>query len=112
MFWADRIADEIKKTVKPRAGAGKPLLIRDEKTASGKVHVGSMRGVAIHGALSAVLTDMKVANEFKYEINDFDPFDGLPNYLSKEQYAPLLGKQLFSIPSPDPSAPNYAEYYG
>ena len=51
MFWADRIAAEIKDKVIPRAGAGKPLLIRDEKTVSGKVHVGSMRGVAIHGAL-------------------------------------------------------------
>jgi lysyl-tRNA synthetase, class I len=112
MFWADRIALEIKQTVKPRAGAGKPLLIRDEKTASGKVHVGSMRGVAIHGALSSVLNEMGVANEFKYEINDFDPFDGLPNYLPQSQYEPLLGKQLLSIPSPDPSAPNYAEFYG
>lgn len=112
MFWADRIADEIKKTVTPRAGAGKPLLIRDEKTASGKVHVGSMRGVAIHGALSAVLTDMGVANEFKYEINDFDPFDGLPNYLPADTYKPLLGKQLLSIQSPDASAPNFAELYG
>jgi hypothetical protein len=36
MFWADRIADEIKRNVVPRAGVGKPLLIRDEKTASGK----------------------------------------------------------------------------
>lgn len=112
MFWADRIAEEIKKTVTPRAGAGKPLLIRDEKTASGKVHVGSMRGVAIHGALSAVLSEMGVANEFKYEINDFDPFDGLPNYLPQEEYEPLLGKQLLDVPSPNSSVPNYAEFYG
>jgi lysyl-tRNA synthetase class 1 len=71
-----------------------------------------MRGVAIHGALSAVLTDMGVANEFKYEINDFDPFDGLPNYLPADTYKPLLGKQLLSIQSPDASAPNFAELYG
>ena len=112
MFWADRIAQEIKDTVIPRAGVGKPLLIRDEKTASGKVHVGSMRGVAIHGALSAALTSMGVANEYKYEINDFDPFDGLPNYLDAEVYKPLLGSQLSSIRSPDSSAKNYAEFYG
>jgi len=112
MFWADRIADEIKRTVIPRAGAGKPLLIRDEKTASGKVHVGSMRGVAIHGAISKVLKDKGVENEFKYEINDFDPFDGLPNYLPPDQYKPLLGAQLLDVRSPDPSVVNYAQYYG
>ncbi len=112
MFWADRIAEEIKNTVKPRAGEGKPLLIRDEKTASGKVHVGSMRGVAIHGALAAVLTQMGIANEYKYEINDFDPFDGLPMYLRQDVYRPLLGAQLYKLQSPDPSAPSYAEFYG
>ncbi len=112
MFWADRIAQEIKEKVTPRRGAGKPILIRDEKTASGRVHVGSMRGVAIHGALAAALTDMGVANEFKYEINDFDPFDGLPNYLDASVYGPLLGSQLYKTPSPDPSAPNFAEFYG
>lgn len=45
MFWADKIAKEIKK----ERGDG-PLIIRDEKTMSGRVHIGSMRGVAIHGA--------------------------------------------------------------
>ena len=109
MFWADRIADQIKNTVTPRAGVGKPLLIRDEKTVSGKVHVGSMRGVAIHGALSSTLSHMGVLNEFKYEMNDFDPFDGLPLYLDKEIYGPLLGGQLYKIPSPDPSFNNFAD---
>ena len=44
MLWADRIAGEIRDTRKPRDG--KTFLIRDEKTLSGRVHVGSMRGVS------------------------------------------------------------------
>ncbi len=112
MFWADRIAAEIEERFKDRIKKGEPLLIRDEKTASGRVHVGSMRGVAIHGLLARVLRERGVLNEFKYEINDFDPFDGLPNYLPADQYKPLLGGQLYKIPSPDSSAPNYADFYG
>ena len=53
MFWADRIAKEIQETdAAKNATKDSPLIIRDEKTLSGRVHVGSMRGVAIHGLLS------------------------------------------------------------
>ncbi len=112
MFWADRIADEIALRFKDRIAKGERLLVRDEKTASGRVHVGSMRGVAIHGLLSRVLRERGIANEFKYEINDFDPFDGLPQYLPREVYEPYMGTQLYRVPSPDASAPNFAEFYG
>ena len=47
MLWADRIAGEIRDTRTPRNG--KIFRIRDEKTLSGRVHVGSMRGVALMG---------------------------------------------------------------
>lgn len=112
MFWADRIAGEIEERFKDRIKKGERLLLRDEKTASGRVHVGSMRGVAIHGLLARVLRERGVANEYKYEINDFDPFDGLPSYLPAEQYKPLLGGQLYKVPSPDPSATSLADLYG
>ena len=58
MFWADKIAEEIEK----KFGKQAPVLIRDEKTVSGRVHVGSMRGVAIHGAVHEALTDRGVTN--------------------------------------------------
>lgn len=112
MFWADRIVGAIAEHFTDRIKAGEPLVIRDEKTASGRVHVGSMRGVAIHGLLSKVLREQGVANKFMYEINDFDPFDGLPSYLPKEVYEPYMGVQLFRAPSPEASSPNFAEYYG
>jgi lysyl-tRNA synthetase, class I len=103
MFWADRIAGEVRK----RFGAGKPILVRDEKTPSGRVHVGSMRGVAIHGAIAEALGSSGV---FKYEFNDLDPMDGFPEYLP-ESFREHMGKPLRNIPSPDGKAKNFAEYF-
>ena len=107
MFWADRIAQEVEK----RFGKDKPLIIRDEKTVSGRVHVGSMRGVAIHGVVSGALKEAKVENTFKYELNDFDVFDTAPEYLPRE-FERYIGMLLKDVPSPDPSAKNFAEYCG
>ena len=108
MFWADRIAEEIEK----KFGKTKPVLVRDEKTVSGRVHVGSMRGVAIHGAVHEALADKGVTNTFKYELNDFDVFDGIPDYLPHEQFEKYLGMMLRDVPSPEPSAKSFAEYFG
>src|ERR1043166_4089062 len=103
MFWADRIVEQIINTprFKAKISAGEPLVIRDEKTASGRVHVGALRGVAIHGVGSEVLTGRGVANWVLYEINDFDPMDGLPVYLDKSTFEPHMGKPLCEVPSPD-----------
>lgn len=110
MLWADRITSEIQDTRKPRDG--KTFLIRDEKTLSGRVHVGSMRGVAIHGLISEVLAEQGVANEFRFELNDFDPFDSIPGYLDTGKFTEHLGKPLFAVPSPEAGFTNYAEYFG
>ncbi len=110
MLWADRIVSEIRNTRTPRNG--KTFLIRDEKTLSGRVHVGSMRGVAIHGLISEVLGEQGVANEFRFELNDFDPFDSIPGYLDTEKFKEHLGKPLYRVPSPEPGFKNYAEYFG
>ncbi len=110
MLWADRIASEIRDTRKPRDG--KTFLIRDEKTISGRVHVGSMRGVAIHGLISEVLAEYGIANEFRFEIGDLDPFDSIPSYLDVEKFTEHLGKPLYAVPSPESGFANYAEYFG
>lgn len=112
MFWLDRIYGQIEKAIPDKLASGKPLFIRDEKTASGRVHVGSMRALALHAALSERLSEAGVKNTFVYEINDFDPMDGLPVYLDEKVFAEHMGKPLYSIPSPDPAvAPNFAEYF-
>ena len=109
MLWVDKIAQKIETTFKDQ---GKPLIVRDEKTASGRVHVGSMRGVAVHGVVSEALSERGVENTFLYEINDFDPMDGLPSYLDASEYEKYMGQPLYTIPSPDGKAENFAEYYG
>lgn len=111
MFWADKIVDKIKDDLKDQIKSGKPLIIRDEKTASGRIHIGSMRGVALHGIISEILSEQNIKNTFLYEINDFDPMDGLPSYLDEQKYKEHMGKPLFMVPSPDGKAKNYAEYF-
>ena len=110
MLWADRIASEIRSTRAPRDG--ETFLIRDEKTISGRVHVGSMRGVAIHGLIAEALSGQGVANTYRFEINDFDPFDSIPGYLDADRFREHLGKPLFAVPSPEPGHANFAEYFG
>ncbi|MBI2004769.1 hypothetical protein HYS79_01240 [Patescibacteria group bacterium] len=61
MFWAERIAGEIVERYKGRKGT---IVVRDEKTVSGRVHIGSMRGVAIHGAVAKILAEQKSRTYF------------------------------------------------
>ncbi len=110
MLWADRIAGEIRDTCTPKDG--KTFLIRDEKTLSGRVHVGSMRGVAIHGLMAEILSEYGIPNTFQYELNDFDPFDSIPGYLDADTFRGHLGKPLYGVPSPEAGFSNYAEYFG
>lgn len=112
MFWLDRIFGQIETQLKDKIASGKPLLVRDEKTASGRVHIGSMRALALHAAISERLEEAGIPRVFKYEINDFDPMDGLPVYLDEATYRPHMGKPLYTIPSPDGKAKNFAEYFG
>jgi len=110
MFWADRVIDKIEKGIKREADKSE-LVVRDEKTASGRVHVGSMRGVVVHGIISRILEERGFQNKFYFEINDFDPMDDLPPYLDQDEYSKYLGFPLYLIPSPDKKAQNFAEFY-
>jgi lysyl-tRNA synthetase class 1 len=81
MYWADTIAEKIKISYKEKIQKGEVLIVRDEKTLSGRVHVGSLRGLAIHGLVAEVLKEQNIACKYLFEFNDFDPMDGLPVYL-------------------------------
>jgi len=111
MFWADDIAKQIKDRYADKIAAGKPIVIRDEKTASGRVHVGSLRGVAIHGVIFEILKEQGIPCKYLFEINDFDPMDGMPIYLDEKKFSQYLGKPLCDVPSPDGKAKNFAEFY-
>lgn len=112
MLWTEKIVEEAKKRFADKIKAGKPIVIRDEKTLSGRVHVGSLRGVAIHGIISELMNDEKIKNKFIFEFNDYDPMDGMPVYLDEKVFKEHMGKILCEIPSPDKKAKNYAEYFG
>ncbi|MBT5016768.1 lysine--tRNA ligase [Candidatus Peregrinibacteria bacterium] len=117
-FWVDDIADQI---IAANPDKDREIILRDEKTASGKVHIGSLRGVIIHGVLAEALNQKGRKATFYYEINDVDPMDGLPVYLDEEAYTPYMGMPLKDIPAPDENGRptgevtpenNFARHYG
>lgn len=112
MYWADNIREKVEEAYREKIKSGRPLVVRDEKTLSGRVHVGSLRGVVVHGIVYEVLREKGIACKYFFELNDFDPMDGLPVYLDKEKFLPFMGKPLCDVPSPDGKAKNYAEYFG
>lgn len=112
MLWVDKVVEDIKERLASQMDAGRIVVVRDEKTASGRVHVGSMRGVAIHATVAEALRQAGVEATFLYEINDTDPMDGLPVYLDEEKYKPEMGKPLNKVVAPSAGFENFAEEYG
>ncbi|MGH2405048.1 MAG: lysine--tRNA ligase [bacterium] len=104
-MWVDLLADEILRTrPEPRH------VINDAKSPSGRIHVGSLRGVILHDCVARGLGDRNVPAEFLYGYDDYDPVDAVP--VGHEDLAPHLGRPLCDVPSPDASAaPNFARYY-
>ncbi|MBU0458153.1 lysine--tRNA ligase, partial [Patescibacteria group bacterium] len=112
MFWADEIVAEISERFSDKIAKKKPLIIRDEKTLSGRVHIGSIRGIVIHGLIAQVLNEKGIANEYKFELNEFDPMDGLPVYVDQKEYKKHMGKPLFTVPAPEEGAKDYPSVFG
>ncbi|MEM9336926.1 MAG: lysine--tRNA ligase [Patescibacteria group bacterium] len=112
MFWAEKIADEVERKYGDRIQAGQPIVVRDEKTASGRVHVGSLRSASLHAIVHDVLKTRGFATNFLFEINDFDPMDGIPGYLDEAEYQQYMGMPLYKVPSPEEGYDNFAELYG
>lgn len=101
MFWADKIA----------ADAQGKQVVNDSKTPSGRVHVGSLRGVVIHDVIYRALKHVGKPSKFLYGVDDYDALDTVPHYLDQEKFAPYLGFPLCNVPSPDDSASDYAKYF-
>ncbi|AFZ54247.1 lysine--tRNA ligase [Cyanobacterium aponinum UTEX 3222] len=101
MFWADKIA----------ASSHQEELVNDSKTPSGRVHVGSVRGVIIHDVMYRALKRAGKPVKFTYGVDDYDALDTVPHYLDKEKFSPYLGYPLCNVPSPDENAPDYAKYF-
>lgn len=105
MFWADKVAEELKKRKLPLEW------VDDMKTPSGRIHVGALRGVVIHDLVYKALRSKGVKTKYTYIFDDHDPMDSLPVYLPKEKFEEYLGVPLYKVPSPVEGFNNYAEYY-
>lgn len=101
MFWADQIAKDAQ---------GEPI-VNDSKTPSGRVHVGSLRGVVIHDVIYRALKHAQKPVKFLYGVDDYDALDTVPRYLNPEQFNPYLGYPLCNVPSPEETASDWAKYF-
>lgn len=106
MFWVDRVAKEIVKS-----GRHKPYWVDDMKTPSGRIHVGSLRGVVLHDLIYKALLDLGVKAKFTYLFDDHDPMDALPACLPLSKWKKYLGQPLYTIPSPKKGFKNFAQHY-
>lgn len=105
MFWADKVANDIKKTT------NKPQWVDDMKTPSGRIHVGSLLGVVVHDLAYKALVDAGFKATYTYVFENHDPMDDIPSYLPREKYEKYLGMPLFAIPSPEEGYKDFASYY-
>ena len=105
MFWVDNVVSELNKRKLPLEW------VDDAKTPSGRIHVGSLRGIVVHDLVYKALKSAGVNAKYTYIFDNHDPMDALPNYLPKEKFEKYLGLPLFKVPSPEKGFNNYAEYY-
>ena len=105
MIWVDR---EVKKIKERKL---KIEWVDDMKTPSGRIHVGSLRGVVIHDLIYKVLKENGVNAKFSYVFNDHDPMDSIPSYLDYSKWEKYAGMPLYKVPSPEPGFKSFAEYY-
>lgn len=105
MYWADDIAQQLKKRNLPLEW------VDDMKTPSGRVHVGALRGVIVHDLAYKALKNAEVNAKYTYVFENHDPMDDIPVYLDRQEYEKYLGMPLFKIPSPEPGYKDFAEYY-
>ncbi len=105
MFWADEVAQQLKKRNFPLEW------VDDMKTPSGRVHVGSLLGVVFHDLVFKALKDAGVNTKYTYVFENHDPMDDIPSYLPREEFEKYLGMPLYKIPSPVEGYKDFAEYY-
>lgn len=105
MIWVDREAKRLKERKFPLEWAD------DMKTPSGRIHVGSLRGVVVHDLIYKALKEIGVNAKFSYVFNDLDPMDGMPTYLDKNKWQTYMGFPLYKIPSPEPGFKSFADYF-
>ena len=111
MIWVDREAKRIKEKNLVYPEGSRREWADDMKTPSGRIHVGSLRGVVVHDLIYKALKQIDVNAKFSYVFNDMDPMDGMPTYLDKNKWQKYMGFPLYRIPSPEPGFKSFADYF-
>lgn len=105
MLWFAEIAAGI------AAQPGRPHVINDSKTPSGRVHVGALRGVLLHDAVFRALRSRGVPVRYLYGVDDYDPLDEIPTG-QDAHFVEHVGKPLCNVPAPRGStAPDMATHF-
>jgi len=114
LHWADQIAREVKERVENDDILKKVVkngyIVYDEKTPSGKIHIGSGRGWIIHDAIAKAMRGIGLRARFVLSSDDLDPFDKM-NADLPEEYEKYLGLPFRNIPSPVEGYKSFADYY-
>jgi len=115
-YWTDKVVEEVKHNVKENKVLQKIVkergyIVYDEKTPSGRIHIGSGRGWVIHDIIAKTLRDHGLKGRFIFSSDDIDPFDSIPAFLPKEKFEKFLGMPLRNIPSPKKGYESYADYF-
>ena len=95
MLWCEKLIDNLQE----------PQIINDSKTPSGRVHVGSLRGVLIHDAIFRSLKRRKIPVRYLFGVDDYDPVDEIPAG-EDEHFKKYLGMPLCNVPAPPGSTAN------
>ncbi|MFQ5406441.1 MAG: lysine--tRNA ligase [Candidatus Micrarchaeia archaeon] len=103
VFWADSIA---KKLIADFPGE---QVVQDEKTPSGRIHLGSLRGFVLHQILFDALKDAGAKARFLLGSDDYDELDKIPAYWKDKVSEKWLGAPLCNVPSPSGNHSSYAE---
>ncbi len=115
LHWADQVAREVKARVEKDEILKKVVkkecyIVYDEKTPSGKIHIGAGRGWVIHDAIAKSMRDLGLKAKFVLSSDDIDPFDKMNADLPKS-YKKYLGLPFRDIPSPVKGYKSFADYY-
>jgi lysyl-tRNA synthetase class 1 len=103
MLWFAEIAASV--------DAGKPHVVNDSKTPSGRVHVGALRGVILHDAIFRALKGRGIPVRYLFGVDDYDPLDEIPKG-QDEHFVQYVGQPLCNVPPPAGSrAPDMAEHF-
>lgn len=103
MFWTDELIKSLDKK--------KDQLVDDAWSTSGFAHIGSLRGAVIHQMAYKALKNEGFKVKYTFILDDFDPFDDIPNYLDRKKYEKYLGEPLCNVPAPEGKG-SLAEYFG